>query len=53
MDVLLSDDQYRSFVKKYVALLVQYGFISENEAKEEVEDILDKLSRQKPYVRVI
>lgn len=47
-DVLLTDAEYLEFAHRLVDLLVEYGFIAEDEVEIELDKILAK-NRAKPF----
>ena len=51
MDVLLTDEQYLRFAQKFADLLIEFGFIREDEREAEIEYVL-KQWREKPYAHV-
>ena len=50
--VLLTDEQYRRFAEKFVALFIEFGFILEKDREAEVEHMIKTYCLSKPYARI-
>jgi hypothetical protein len=49
---LLTDEEYRRFAEKYVALLIEFGFVLEKDRQAEIKYMLKTFCFNKPYARI-
>ena len=51
-DVLLTDEEFLRYVTRAVALQIEFGFVREEDREAEIDALLEKYCRRKPYVDV-